>query len=290
MLEAGLVLLGLTAFAVGLLSGRSNSLFLAVANRWMRWLAVAALTAYMLIWLEWVLVPFPILFTVCFMGWFLLETIYFWLALKAWSQGEAQVFPRFEANEQGDEWPSEKPFIQLREDLRKRGFQRQQALIAVREDGPALRVSVFANQEETTRLHVMFVPQPRGKILACFSIHSEGQDGVRLVTDNVFLPFGGFYPDNWQLERRPWKRSLAGLLARHVQRQDAHGGPFTPLERQPSDEMNADLRKLEALNRELGFLTAPEDEEELGLISPAGRYRLWQELWLLSYFGRSLRY
>ena len=39
--------------------------------------------------------------------------------------------------------------------------------------------------------------------------------GLRIVTDNLYVPFAGFYPENWLVERRPWSRSLPRLLARH---------------------------------------------------------------------------
>lgn len=41
---------------------------------------------------------------------------------------------------------------------------------------------------------------------------------MRYVTDNLYLPFGGFYPENWLVERLPWRRSLPRLMARHEQR------------------------------------------------------------------------
>ena len=35
------------------------------------------------------------------------------------------------------------------------------------------------------------------------SFTSETADGERLITDNMHTPYGGFYPDNWNVIRRP---------------------------------------------------------------------------------------
>ena len=44
-------------------------------------------------------------------------------------------------------------------------------------------------------------------------------DGTRFVTDNFYIPFAGFYPEHWFVERLPLRRALPRMLARH---QKAH--------------------------------------------------------------------
>ena len=52
-----------------------------------------------------------------------------------------------------------------------------------------------------------------------------------------------------------------------------------------------DQRAIEKINRDLGFLNDNmESEENPDRLSSAGRARLWQELWTLSYLGKPLRY
>ena len=51
----------------------------------------------------------------------------------------------------------------------------------------------------------------------CYKIASASitDEGSRIVTDNFYIPFAGFYPENWFVERLPLRRSLPRMLARH---------------------------------------------------------------------------
>jgi len=77
---------------------------------------------------------------------------------------------------------------------------------------------------------------------------------MRYVTDNLYLPFGGFYPENWLVERRPWQRSLSSLQARHEKRLEAVHDQLAPWTDEPVEDINQQQFELERLNTELGFL------------------------------------
>jgi hypothetical protein len=64
------------------------------------------------------------------------------------------------------------------------------------------------DEDATLRLHVLFVPQENGAITVCFSLATRTAARRRYVTDNLYIPFGGFYPESWHVERSPWRRSL----------------------------------------------------------------------------------
>ena len=53
---------------------------------------------------------------------------------------------------------------------------------------------------------------------------------------------------------------------------------------------NAAQSELDRLNTELGFLHPHAERDDFGQITHEGRYRVWKEIWLLNYFGRSARY
>jgi len=53
------------------------------------------------------------------------------------------------------------------------------------------------------------------------------------------------------------------------------------------EEMNEQQRILERLNTETGFLVPRPCQEEEGKLTADGSYRLWKEMWLLAYFGKS---
>ena len=42
--------------------------------------------------------------------------------------------------------------------------------------------------------------------------------------------------------------------------------------------------------QELGFLHPHPEREDFGKITHEGRYRVWKEIWMLNYLGRSARY
>ena len=125
---------------------------------------------------------------------------------------------------------------------------------------------------------------------ATTSISSIGADGTRYLTDNLYIPFGGFYPENWFVERAPWRRSLARLIARHQARLKAAGAQVVPFAVDPVVDLNESQRELDQLNTELGFLHPHAQREDLGKITHEGRYRVWKEIWMLNYLGKAARY
>ena len=110
------------------------------------------------------------------------------------------------------------------------------------------------------------------------------------MTDNLYIPFGGFYHENWHVERTPWRRRLASLVARHQRRITQAGETPLAWDTAPLDDSNQQQQQMEMINTELGYLLPHADREEYGKITPEGRFRVWKEAWLLDYFGRASRY
>jgi hypothetical protein len=180
--------------------------------------------------------------------------------------------------------------LKIREWLRAQGFRQVQALKAEIGGGIYLRVSVYQDAQAMVRVQVTFLPQANGAISVCFAVTSITADGERYLTDNLYIPFAGFYPESWFVERSPWRRSLRGLLGRHRARISAAGVTTVPFSSEPLADLNAAQSELDALNTELGFLHAHAEREELGKITHEGRYRVWKEIWMLNYLGRAARY
>lgn len=271
------------SFLFGYLNNRVASLQIAVLNRWARWLGVSFGLAYLVHRAEWVDRPFWVLAAVFFLVWLLLETLYTWFAISALSQSGLSLFPRFSENSSGEEWPAQKKLVELKDWLTSRGFQRSQALFADVGGGIKVRSSVFQNEDNTIRFQILFVPRSNGDIGFCFSFSSETETGERHLTDNLFMPYGGFYPNNWSVLRKPWCRSVERLYKIHRRR--IAKLTLSPYEIDPVDDLNEQQRKLEKTNIEEGFLVPPHLQEELGRITWEGRYRVWKEVWLLNYFG-----
>lgn len=269
---------------------RLASPVVAIADRWLRWFVFAFGAAQLCHDFHLIDRPFWALAAMFFIVWFLGETLYNWLAISALSVSPLPLFPRYALNTSGEEWPVQPRLLKVRDWLRGQGFRQAQALKAEIGGGIYLRVSVYQNGDGTIRVQVTFIPQASGAISVCYAVTSITSDGSRYLTDNLYIPFAGFYPENWFVERAPWRRSLPRLLARHQARLRKTGADTVPFAVEPVADLNDSQHELDQLNTELGFLHPHAQRDDLGKITHEGRYRVWKEIWTLNYLGRSARY
>lgn len=271
-----------------LIGGRFQKPLLVMLGRWVRWIVFAALFAYFLKIFELSFRPDWVHFVSGLALWFVLETGYNWIAIKALSRSDLPLFPQFYVNEDGDEWPADERFIEIKDWLREEKYRRLSPLKAELFEGTFLRASVYESPDQSTRIQILFLPKRKGGATACYTISSQTEEGERLVTDNLFLPYGGYYPANWSMCRRPLIGSLHRLLYLHDRRIIRHGIIPVALEDDTLLEINEQQRLLERLNTETGFLVPRPRQEEEGKLTGDGCYRLWKEMWMLAYFGKSV--
>ncbi len=269
---------------------RMASPLLAIADRWLRWLVFGFGAGQMCEQFEWIDRPYWVLVLIFLLVWFIGETLYNWLAISALSVSPLPLFPRYAINSSGEEWPVQPRLLKIRDWLRAQGFRQTQALKAEIGGGIYLRVSIYQDVPATVWVQVTFIPQANGAISVCFAISSLTTDGSRYLTDNLYIPFAGFFPENWMVERAPWRRSLPRLIARHRARLATAGAKLVPFTTEPLADLNATQVELDQINTELGFLHPHHEREDLGKITHEGRYRVWKEYWMLNYFGRAARY
>ena len=269
---------------------RKSSLLISILNRWLRWLAFPALFAYLSFSAEWFEKPFRVLFAAFFLTWFLFETVYHWVAIKALSNSPFSLFPKFVENPQGEEWPAQKRFLNIRNWLKEHSFKSLAPLKAELMPDIILRMHVFQSEDNKTRIQILFVPQRGGSVSMCYTILSQTVEGSRYVTDNLFLPFGGFYPENWYLDRRPLLRSFVSLYNEHRRRIRNTKEVFVAWDDDVIEDVNEQQATLERVNTEMGFLNPINLREEYGKITWEGRYRVWKEIWMLNYFGKPYSY
>jgi hypothetical protein len=263
---------------------------LSITNRWLRWISFSLAIAWLTDYLGWSGRPLWVLAITAYLLWFLLETLYNWLAISALSQSSIPLFPRFTQNTSGEEWPAIHRIIDIRDWLRRNRYTQVQALVAEIGNGIHLRMSVYQDAEAKLRVQVLFIPVNATSVTTCFSVSSETEAGMRYTTDNLFLPFGGFYPENWSVERRPWTRRLPKLIARHLERMTEDAQVPVAWSSDPLNDINDQQRDLDRLNTELGFLFPQAMREEYGKMTFEGRYRVWKEVWKLNYLGLPQRY
>jgi len=285
-------LLGATAILLLLLyvNLRIASPLLAIPIRWLRWTLFALLAAELNLRGGWIDRPYWVVLLTGLLVWLLGESAFNWLRVSAISLSPLPLFPTFVVNSNGGEWPINRRLLKVRDWLRANHFTAVQALKSEIGGGIWLRVSVYQNQDRTVRLQVAFLPQESDAITVCYSISSETQSGRRYITDNIFLPFGGFYPENWFVDRSPWRRTLPRMLTYHLKRLKEAGETSVAWESDPMDDLNRQQRQMEQINTQMGFLVPNAEREEHGKITPEGRFRIWKEAWLLDYFGLPTRY
>ena len=263
---------------------------LAIVVRWGRWVAFSFGAGYLIQSFGWSGRPWWVLVLSAFLVWMILETLYTWFAISALSVSPIPLFPRFTPNQSGEEWPARRRMMALRDWLRKNGYRQIQALVAEIGNDIHLRVSIYQDESNVRRIQILFLPIRGGSVTTCCSVSTQTTDGLRYTTDNLFLPFGGFYPEEWSVHRRPLVRKLPSLIAIHQRRLEGDGKQPEAWSDEPLNDLNLQQSELEKVNTDLGFLFPRNLREEYGKMTFEGRYRVWKEVWMLNYLGLPRRY
>ena len=144
-MDIGQVIIGF--FVISLLLHLLNSRVLlpavTIAIRWVRWILFSLVVAYLAEQLKWTDRPTWAVAVLGFLGWFLVESVYNWLAIRALSLSPLPLFPRFVVNSSGEEWPTQRRLFAIREWLRREKFHLVQSLKSEIAPGIFLRLSVF---------------------------------------------------------------------------------------------------------------------------------------------------
>jgi hypothetical protein len=285
-----ITLVAISSIALSFGNSKLGSFALEIINRWVRWILFSFGFAYFLTYSDSSTRPYWLLVISSFLGWLLIETLYNWFTVSLLSKSDFPLFPKYQLNRDNDEWPNLPRFIKIRETIRNSGFTAIQHLKSYLIEDISIRSSFYENKDKDIRLQVMFVPQRSGGLSSCFIITSVTETGKRIITDNVYLPFGGVYPENWYLDRKPLCRSVTSLLKIHEARIKQVSEKFIPWKEEPLEELNKHQQTLEEVNVEQGLMNPRKWHEEHGKISQEGRYRIWKELWLLNYLGITVDY
>ena len=278
--------LAIVAILLPVLGGRFSIPICLLMGRWLRWILLGALFAYFIKTFGVSLRPDWVHFVTGIAIWFIIETGYNWIAIKALSFSELPLFPDFYENKDGDEWPAEKRFIDIKEWLLNENYTRLKALKSKLFTDTHLRASIYESGDQQTRIQILFLPKRKGGTTACYTISTRAKDGGRVITDNHILPYGGYYPESWEMCRKPLIGSIERLLALHHKRVSKLKVDSVRFQDDALEEFNDHQRILERLNAKTGFFVPRPQQEEEGRISQEGRYRLWKEMWLMAYFGK----
>ena len=284
-------LLALAALVILLsrLGGSQRAPRLLLISRWLRWLLFAAIFSYLLKEFELSMRPDWVHFVTGLALWFLCETGYNWIVINALSRSDIPLFPHFKLSEGDDsEWLADRQLSKLKDWLEDKNFKCRAILKASLFEDMVLKSSIYESPDRTTRLHILFVPGVKKIAPSSYSLCTNGSGDQRLITDNHSLPFGGYYPGIWTLVRKPMIRSIKHLFKIHEKRLNKTDFEPAPFDSEPLEDLNQQQKLLENLNTKHGFLNPLRFRQENGRLTADGRYRLWKEMWLLAYLGRSV--
>jgi len=231
-------------------------------------------------------IPLWRLFVMGLLAWLLLDSGYLWLYILTWDRSELPLFPSVRQVEKVD-WPANKRFFLIRDWIRENNYQEIGSFKFFFEDEALQQMIVYESPDAMVRLQVVIVTDVTGVILDQIVFTSDTDQGL-VITDNVFMPFGGVYPENWKVKRFPAIRKIQ-TIAKYHQDTLSKDGEACCLRFETDaltwliDQQNT----LEKENIEAGILNMRQDREEYGKMTGEGRYRIWKELLLLSYFSIS---
>lgn len=256
-------------------------------SHWARWLTFACAFSLMLTYFEWSNRADWVHFISGLAAWFILETLYYKISIHMLNISEMDLFPKYKNDTNENLWPINKEVLKIKDLLSEEGFKEEETLKAEIIAHLVIRQAVFLDEARKVRLNVLFIPNAKNEIKLFYSLFSHKASGEYLLTDNQNMPFGGYYPDHWTVNRYPISHSLKKLLKKHREAMSESEGEWTELEGDIRTKSNRLQWELEKKNREMGFLNEPNREDKQQ-ISSEGCFRIWIEMWLLAYFGKTL--
>jgi len=256
-------------------------------SHWARWLTFACAFSLMLTYFEWSNRADWVHFISGLAAWFILETLYYKISIHMLNISEMDLFPKYKNDTNENLWPINKEVLKIKDLLSEEGFKEEETLKAEIIAHLVIRQAVFLDETRKVRLNVLFIPNAKNEIKLFYSLFSHKTSGEYLLTDNQNMPFGGYYPDHWTVNRYPISHSLKKLLKKHREAMSESEGEWSEVEGDIRTKTNRLQWELEKKNREMGFLNEPNREDKQQ-ISSEGCFRIWIEMWLLAYFGKTL--
>lgn len=205
------------------------------------------------------------------------------------SEHFARRFPR--RKETGNSWKIGAYYADLKERIEALGFSLLASSKTVDEayDGILAYNTYFYSPQKRLFLSVEFpFPDSTNEIVAHFVSKLCIGDSPKVfyfLTRNAHRPMGLFAPDGWSYANFPMQPDMFEILKIHEKRVESARGRALAIDENPLDfvrEMENDWLNA---NVEYGTLTPHADVESEGILTSEGKYRLWIESLLLTYFG-----
>lgn len=263
-----------------------RSLHYTILLRWIRWIAIGVAFGSMLKLSIAPRSPYGLLVVTSCAFWFLFETFFTWRRVNRLRRVPMPFFPHFDELTAENIWPNSPSWRTSRDFLLKNGFHFEMLLKADFAGSLWLLCPVFCSEDRKTRMVVKFQASGGQTLHGVFTLYSITQKGQIILTENNPGVYGGYYPNHWNVLRRPLLQRLRPLLALHAHR--VSGQPLRPLEISALEENNDLQRQLREENLSRSFVIPAEQSQNQLQLSLDACYRIWLEIWLLRYFGRTI--
>jgi hypothetical protein len=258
-----------------------------VAIRWLRLVWVGLFLAYVFELTFFGGVPYWRLWVMGILTWLLADSVYLWLYILAWDKSDLPLFPSIREVD-AIAWPANKRFFTIKDWIRGNAYQEVGNVEYYHEDAVLQQVVLYESPCRRIRLQVIILTDGGGVILDQVAFVSETAEGQVLVTDNVFLPYGGVYPEKWSVRRFPAVRRVHTLAVKHLTTLGLRDWEtVVPMDAPAKGWVLKLQNALECANVEAGILNAVGDRDEYGKMTGEGRYRIWKEMLLLNYLAYS---
>ncbi len=259
---------------------------LKLVAHWCRWFSFAFFLSYLLVIFELSSRPDWVHFIIGMGLWFILETLFFRVSVQLLNSSEVPLFPKYQRDSIDNLWPINNRALKIKDYLLNESFENIGVIKAELMKGFSIRQSMFLDKTKNVRVNVVFIPNAKNEIKCYFSLFSINNNGDYLITDNLNIPFGGFYPDHWSVNRYPLCQSLDKLRKKHILKMEVIGLNWEVLDTDLLNKVNKCQLELETINQKMGFFSYSEEEANAQITSE-GSNRICLEMWLLSYLGKT---
>lgn len=259
---------------------------LKLISHWCRWLCFAGFFTYFLVVFELSFRPDWVHWITGMAVWFFLETLFFRVSVQLLNLSEIPLFPKYQRDTIDNLWPINQRALKIKDYLIHKSFKNVGVIKANLSQNLSIRQALFLDDSERIRINVVFLPNAKQEIICYVSLFSLNESGLYLITDNQNVPFGGFYPEHWSVNRYPLCDSLPKLLKKHRAMMKTKHTNWQLLETDLLQTMNQCQAELEVINEKMGFFNHSSDSAK-SQISSEGSHRICIEMWLLSYFGKT---
>ncbi|MDE6431831.1 MAG: hypothetical protein K2L13_00330 [Opitutales bacterium] len=229
--------------------------------------------------------PFWAVFLSVFLGYFLVESIYFWVLIRLYSKIDFPLFPKFSLESETIVWMTGKYAQKIRSMIQKAGFKFSETL-AIKSPTISIMLSpIFYSKRGHIRLQVLFPNFPKKQTLINFILTTYLRNGTILVTHNVQSPASAFFapPFRAQFFNIASIKTLINIHRNRIKKHMRH--TFCLSGENCKQAINHEQVLLEQANLANGNCIKPDGHTSINL-SFAGRYQLWINMLRINYIGQ----